>query len=924
MGQFDKYIKPGSGGKSTLQLPFVPDIALTGTNPAVKTADESKEITTGGKNEAITTASGLQAGADVARQEQAAVSAQLGQISKRTRKRQLAGLKTTTMRLNEKTGEAYDTEENKPAPSGRVFKRKANPKYLAADVQRQNEEGAARAEADRRNSTYMDDIADMEAGEAAFNARERASGSTLRSEKGVTYDIKQKEAELEVPKPKDITAESVEKRAKEKAARKTQWEADLNSARNIPARETKPSTSVSDSTDTGIEQPYVSPYTPSVTEKEKEASAADQKLVAAGRTAEAKEKTGKNTRKLRSTTISADSQDIYKPDGSLKDEYNDINNNPLSTTTMRLRDKSPLFISKQHKKLFNLKTKATKDLAEKHAKELENADSMSDEDYLATTARHDKERKDLEAALPTPAEGYYNSPKSREMSVVDTGKLNKPSFPIKPKTSRLSARNIANWPTTSDEIHGKSIGELEEEDKATRSRRSPGGLKTTELRLNDITSASRAGKSKERNLVEAAKMSERAEQLGVEGKSITTTEPHILDRAKRLAKRMDSSVNTDDPLFHRSEYVRMATVMHHAGIGEDTTGGTADYDKLKRFAGDHNFKDSVETARQFFDNQKRFNSGKLTTYSTNPGFKEEGINPETDHFRTKSGEKVKLSDMSHPENPLRGGGVLKGSESPFMGFHGDYMSEKGVKPTANGIVGKSPEWHHQGWHPYTDKEGDRVFEYHDVSGATHMADLVKHAITKGRTFNQMTASLKSGATVGFKAGKDAPVYKIGAAPKKVTLKTNEKGEVVHTVKFDEEGKPIKGTEKPVVLTKKIKGETGKTITVYPTKKPRKRKENIQKKTEDRLSNEILDENSEAGKAARAPLAKTVGETLNIRGNNGIRTTTEAELNLASEVKNSPKEGKFVLGGKADAEAARKAFGNTAPKPKNTAPKPKED
>lgn len=195
-GQFDKFVKIlGSGSK--------PDRAVgtwRGTNPDGGPAGQPVEIsipvgapadsdkdTVGGKNKKIT-----QADANIAqgrREDAAALAAdtQRSLVRKNASKRQRKGLETTTMRLNESTGEAYDTEDTKPAPSGRVMPtRKANPKYLAADVQRQNEDLQKFTDADsQRNMGDQDST-----GEAAFSRSEAAKGSTLRSLNGVTYDMK--------------------------------------------------------------------------------------------------------------------------------------------------------------------------------------------------------------------------------------------------------------------------------------------------------------------------------------------------------------------------------------------------------------------------------------------------------------------------------------------------------------------------------------------------------------------------------------------------------------------------------------------------------------------------------------------------------------------------------------------------------------
>jgi hypothetical protein len=73
----------------------------------------------------------------------------------------------------------------KKGPSARPV-RKANPKFLAADAQRANEDLAKTVDEDRRRTGVIrEDLT----GEDAFNASEASSGSAIRSINGVTYDM---------------------------------------------------------------------------------------------------------------------------------------------------------------------------------------------------------------------------------------------------------------------------------------------------------------------------------------------------------------------------------------------------------------------------------------------------------------------------------------------------------------------------------------------------------------------------------------------------------------------------------------------------------------------------------------------------------------------------------------------------------------
>ena len=182
-GQFDKFVKilgTGSRPDRFKGAPGNPDIvAPMETNVNATTADNT--------NKSLVSNAPKQAAAEAASTQAADVAFNQKFYGKGSRKRQIEGLKTTTMRLNEQTGEAYDTAEVKPAPSGRVMPaRQANPKYLAADVQRQNEDVQKFTDEDSKRNVGNQDAT----GEAAFSRAEEAKGSTLRSLNGVTYDTK--------------------------------------------------------------------------------------------------------------------------------------------------------------------------------------------------------------------------------------------------------------------------------------------------------------------------------------------------------------------------------------------------------------------------------------------------------------------------------------------------------------------------------------------------------------------------------------------------------------------------------------------------------------------------------------------------------------------------------------------------------------
>lgn len=110
-GQFDKFVKilgTGSRPDRFKGAPGNPDIVA----PVETNAPSS---TTDNKNRSLPANAPKQGAADKASKQEADVAFNQKYYGKGSRKRQIEGLKTTTMRLNETTGEAYDTEEVKPA-----------------------------------------------------------------------------------------------------------------------------------------------------------------------------------------------------------------------------------------------------------------------------------------------------------------------------------------------------------------------------------------------------------------------------------------------------------------------------------------------------------------------------------------------------------------------------------------------------------------------------------------------------------------------------------------------------------------------------------------------------------------------------------------------------------------------------------------
>lgn len=115
-GQFDKYVKllgTGSRPDRFVGAPGNPDMVATiETNAPSTTPDNT--------NRSLPANAPKQVAADKAGKQAADVAFNQKYYGKGSRKRQIEGLKTTTMRLNEKTGEAYDSSEVVPPKANPV------------------------------------------------------------------------------------------------------------------------------------------------------------------------------------------------------------------------------------------------------------------------------------------------------------------------------------------------------------------------------------------------------------------------------------------------------------------------------------------------------------------------------------------------------------------------------------------------------------------------------------------------------------------------------------------------------------------------------------------------------------------------------------------------------------------------------------
>lgn len=301
----------------------------------------------------------------------------------------------------------------------------------------------------------------------------------------------------------------------------------------------------------------------------------------------------------------------------------------------------------------------------------------------------------------------------------------------------------------------------DEQAKVDRQRkgRMASGTQSSVYDPNATASRPTRGQTPERAIVSDAKLIARNAELSA---GVTTHPQGAVTIAKAMGRRAGLSADAmASPLFHRSTHMRDAVIMHHAGATEENLNAWAGGRPLEA-------EDKKKAAYQSIDRKIRFEATKNPGTGYTYGFSHpEGggrVNP-TDYFKSSSGSLVSMSDINHPEHPLRGGRTMEGSHVPFRGFI----------PREDGSYEHSFDKHH-GWHPY-DRGGKRVFEYHEIpENAIHEADTTISAIQTGTTTSQIARSLAG--------GKDTDVTVAGtsltAAPTTRTPKVERKPEEMFT------------------------------------------------------------------------------------------------------------------------------------------------
>ena len=493
---------------------------------------------------------------------------QRGELRSNARKRQIKGLSTTSMRLDEKTGEAYDTEDIKPAPSGRVMPtRQANPKYLAADAQRQNEDIAAATEADRRKSGVI--RSEEQLGEDAFNASEKTTGSNLRSINGITYDM----SDWKADGPEGLTDTKPERPSASEIQGAT-WADSIGEAKaRANFKDYIPPTG------------KISDYKPKKTAGELTAERFAAKPTPG--VTEGPNKSDSSTDYEQNPTFEKVDKIKARRGGKI---YGDL----ILDDFEREHPDSPASSDATGKTLSeaNKKSRYTEPLAKPTKRTLvtESARAVVEGDVPGAAYEQIPNPKKPGYSMegPNVAAGYDdpNDIRSTTMREVPAEGPRKPLAHVPVRSPRDAApyeKPTVNKPgnvipqTLIDTATGSDrdidITQAELENKNLRENRT-NPTTTSPYDPNKTPGRDTFGRTPERDLTQAAIRAVRAADLASQGKEMTTVHPAIMSTAKRIAATSRFGLKKDDPYFDTTDFlnhpaIQEATIAHATDTHHD-------------------------------------------------------------------------------------------------------------------------------------------------------------------------------------------------------------------------------------------------------------------------------------------------------------------------------------------------------------------
>jgi hypothetical protein len=566
-GQFDKYVK--ILGNSVRPDRFVgapgnPDIVAPIEVP------EKSDAPLGGKNTNIKRADvnlALGARADLSARN---TDIQRKELRGNARKRQSEGLKSTTMRLNEQTGEAYDTEEVKPPKArpvsnllskGYVKPTGQDPEFTPTPVTESQVSEILNPGKSARDAKYSANAAqeatrqDLLSGESAFNAKQAASGSTTRSLNGITYDIADRKAEvMAAPANTFGTYQS----DLEKAADAN----DVIPASTVPA---KPTDGPEPKVFTNVKP---SGYKPSKSAGDIESEKTDAMLTQGARIAEKKEENeGVNPRRSKNDA----------PAGGTP-KYKEGPRNLINSEAIKEPDMDVV-----EEKISDSAHDLRASMSE-----------GKDPDITSTTMR------EVPSDRPDKVLGHVPVRSPRELAGYEKPTVNKSGNVIPP----MAIDTFGADPV--DRVQAEAERKLNVKNQTVPTN-------TTILDQNTRPAVPVRGQTPEAGMIAAAKRETRAGDLAAQGKEMTTVAPEVMDTAKRLGRT--SMYNLDDDYmsttgFLSHEAIQKATVAHALGVHH--TLGTDD-DHLHKYLGGKPLeaKSRLAAAYKIVDRNRRGNSEKV-------------------------------------------------------------------------------------------------------------------------------------------------------------------------------------------------------------------------------------------------------------------------------------------------------------------------
>ena len=416
-----------------------------------------------------------------------------------------------------------NSENPRPLPdlSDSVVQRGANPKYLAADVQRENEDRAARTEADKRKSGVIrEDLT----GESAFNASEESSGSTIRSINGVTYDMNEwkngtgyveKDRRRERPSASELQGATW-------AGSETRAGSQAEAQALSKGKEYKPATELSD-------------YKPSKSEGDIASQKADENLLRGNRLyeqSEAEKKADKRTGPRR------------KPRKEKFDKPSEVIGSEAVT---EVQGPEKQYVENDPEKMLG---------------------HLSDEDYNARAENADILSTTMREVQP---EGPARPVVLGHVPVRAPGQAAKAVKPTVNAPGNVVPLRVM------DTFGGQQVDrtQADEENKSLLENKVP-ATSTTVVDQNVRPASARSGKTPERMAVFAAIRNNYAASLAKENKTLTTVPEDVLETAKAIGRAHPNNLTEDymsTPEFLGSEHVAKAKVAHafnvHHLLGTD-------------------------------------------------------------------------------------------------------------------------------------------------------------------------------------------------------------------------------------------------------------------------------------------------------------------------------------------------------------------